>query len=57
MRAPLPHHPAAAPPPLQAKYGDDAERQLQERKVQEAALAADKLDVNLIPLGTRVGAD
>ncbi len=42
------------PPCLQAKYGDDAVKQLQERKQREAELASDKVDVNLIPLGARV---
>ena len=50
------------PPPLcatsplhQAKFGNDAIKQLAERKRQEAALAGDGIDVNLIPIGTRVG--
>lgn len=41
--------------PLQAKFGMEDERQLQERKKAERALAAEKVDVNLIPLGQRVG--
>ena len=40
---------------VQARYGDAAARQLQERKEREAAQAAQLgADANLVPLGTRV---
>ena len=41
---------------LQAKFGDEGVRQLQERKKREADMAAEGMDANLIPLGPRVRA-
>lgn len=40
--------------PSQAKFGDDAAKQLAERRRKEAEIAAAGEDANLIPLGTRV---
>ncbi len=39
--------------PEQAKFGDDATKQMAERRRQEAAVAATGEDANLIPLGKR----
>lgn len=39
---------------LQAKYGDDAAKQIAARRQREAELAAGGEDANLIPLGVRV---
>ena len=50
-------HPACHsfhPTPLQAKYGDEAAKQIAARRQREAELAAGGEDANLIPLGVRV---
>ena len=39
----------------QAKYGDEAAKQIAARRQREAELAAGGEDANLIPLGVRVG--
>lgn len=42
------------PPCVQAKYGDEAAKQIAARRQREAELAAGGEDANLIPLGVRV---